>query len=130
MSCLTRKPTNVHAHEKTQISLDIYLVWSEYLLCPVRVAKGLNNLHANSKHSDQNKRMPRLIWVFARCLSLCFVVWWLILYFSHIITLRGNLLVNNGFGCINIYQQSLSKCQIWEFWYKFTFFLWSASSML
>ena len=50
---------------KTQISLGIRPVWSEYSLCAQWVAKDLSFLHADSEHSDQTGRMPRLIWVFA-----------------------------------------------------------------
>ena len=58
---------------KTQISLGIRPVWSEFRpvwsessLCPQRVAKDPSFLHADSEDSDQTGRMPKLIWVFAR----------------------------------------------------------------
>ena len=52
---------------KTQISLGICPVWSESLLCAQWVAKGPRFLHADSKDSDQTRRMPRLIGVFVGC---------------------------------------------------------------
>ena len=56
---------------KTQISLGIRPVWSESSLCAQWVAKDPSILHADSEHSDQTGRMPRLIWVFAeRTLTL------------------------------------------------------------
>ena len=50
---------------KTQISLDIRLVWPESSLCVQWVAKDPIFLHADSKDSDQTGGMPRLIWGFA-----------------------------------------------------------------
>ena len=50
---------------KTQISLGICPVWSEYSLCAQWVAKNQIFLYADSKDSDQTRRMLRLIWVFA-----------------------------------------------------------------
>ena len=50
---------------RTQISLGIRPVWSEFSLCARCVAKNPSFLHADSKDSDQTGRMPRLIWVFA-----------------------------------------------------------------
>ena len=50
---------------KTQISLGICPVWSEYSLCAQWVAKDPSFLHADSEDSDQNGWMSRLIWVFA-----------------------------------------------------------------
>ena len=50
---------------KTQIDLAIRPVWSESSLCTQWVAEDPSSLHADSKDSDQNWRMPRLIWVFA-----------------------------------------------------------------
>ena len=54
---------------KTQISLDIRSVWSEFSLCAQWVAKDPVFLHADSEDSDQTEQMSRLIWVFAgrRC---------------------------------------------------------------
>ena len=56
---------------KTQISLGIRPVWSEWCpgwsessLCAQWVAKGPRFLHADSEDSDQTGRMHRLIWVF------------------------------------------------------------------
>ena len=49
----------------TQISLGIRPVWSESSLCAQWVAKDPSFLHADSEDSDQTRRMPRLIWVFA-----------------------------------------------------------------
>ena len=50
---------------KTQISLGIRPVWSEFSLCAQWVAKDPSFFHADSEDSDQTGRMPRLIWVFA-----------------------------------------------------------------
>ena len=50
---------------KTQISLGIRPVWSESSLSAQWVAKDPSFLHADSEDSDQTRRMPRLIWVFA-----------------------------------------------------------------
>ena len=50
---------------KIQISLGIHPVWSESSLCAQWVAKEPSFLHADSQASDQTRRMPRLIWVFA-----------------------------------------------------------------
>ena len=50
---------------KTQISMGIRPVWSEVSLCAQWVAKDPMFLIADSKDSDQNGRMPRLICVFA-----------------------------------------------------------------
>ena len=49
----------------TQISLGISRVWSESSLCAQWVAKDPRFLHVDREDSDQNGRMPRLIWVFA-----------------------------------------------------------------
>ena len=50
---------------KTQISLGIRLVRSEFSLCAKWVAKDPSFPHADSEDCDQTGRMPRLIWVFA-----------------------------------------------------------------
>ena len=50
---------------KTQISLGIRPVWSESSLSAWRKLKFLGNQWAHSEDSDQTRRMPRLIWVFA-----------------------------------------------------------------
>ena len=66
LSCLMTKPTKWHVRPvKTQISLGIRPVWSEYSLCAQWVAKDPSFLHVDSEDSDQTGRMPRLIWVFA-----------------------------------------------------------------
>ena len=49
---------------KTQISLGIWPVWTESLLCAQWAAKDPSFLHADSEGSDQTGQMPRLIWVF------------------------------------------------------------------
>ena len=68
MSWLMTKPTKWHVHPaKTRISLGIHPVWSVSSLCPLRIAKDLRLLRADSEDSDQTGRMPRLIWVFAGC---------------------------------------------------------------
>ena len=50
---------------KTQISLGICPVWSEFLLCAQWVVKDPSFLRADSEDSDQTGWMPRLTWVFA-----------------------------------------------------------------
>ena len=50
---------------KTQISLGMCPVWSEPSLCAQLIAKDPSFLHADGEDSDQTRRMPRLIWVFA-----------------------------------------------------------------
>ena len=50
---------------KTQISLGNRPVWSESSLCAQWLVKDPSFLHADNEDSDQNGRMPRLIWVFA-----------------------------------------------------------------
>ena len=73
LSCNMTKPTKWHVcPAKTQISLGIRPVWSEYSMCAQWVAKDKCFLHADSEDSDQTGRMPRLIWVFAR--RTCYVV--------------------------------------------------------
>ena len=49
---------------KTQISLGIRPVWSEFSLCAQWVAKDPSFLHEDSEDADQTGRMPRMIWVF------------------------------------------------------------------
>ena len=65
---------------KTQISLGIRPVWSEYSLCAQLVVKDPSFLHAGSVNSDQTGRMPRLVWVFAgrSCQFVGFIMRWLI----------------------------------------------------
>ena len=50
---------------KTQISLGNHPVWSESSLSAWRNLGSLATHWAHSEDSDQNGRMPRLIWVFA-----------------------------------------------------------------
>ena len=73
---MTKQANCPCAQRKTQISLRICPVWSEYLLCCLSLAKAPRFLHADSKDADQIGRMPRLIWVFAglTCHFVCFVV--------------------------------------------------------
>ena len=69
---------------KTQISLGIRPVCLESSLCVQWVAKDSSFLHADSEHSDQTGRMPRLIWVFAgRSYSVGFVMKRLICLFKN-----------------------------------------------
>ena len=81
MSRLMTKLTYLYVRPaKTQISLGIRPVWSESSLCAQWVAKDPSFLHADSEDSDQTRRMPRLIRVFAgrTCHFVCFVTRWLI----------------------------------------------------
>ena len=71
---------------KTQISLGIRPVCSEFSLCAQWVAKDPSFLHADSEDSDQTGRMPRLIWVFGRRTLI-------LLFFS----CRGSYLVSGLF---------------------------------
>ena len=65
MSRITTKPTKWHVRPaKTQISLGICPVWSEYSLSALRKLGSLATHWANSEDSDQTGQMPRLIWVF------------------------------------------------------------------
>ena len=70
---------------KTQISLGIRPVWSDSSLCAQWVAKDPSFLHAVSEDSDQTRRMPRLIWIFAgrTCHFVGFVQRRLILSLRH-----------------------------------------------
>ena len=61
---------------KTQISLGIRPVWSDSSLCAHWVARYPSFLHADSEDSDQTGRLPRLIWVFARCTLILLVLSW------------------------------------------------------
>ena len=70
---------------KTQISLGICPVRSESSLCAQWVANDQSLfLHADSGDSDQTRRMPRLIRVFAgrTCHFVGFVMLWLIYWFT------------------------------------------------
>ena len=61
-----------HVHPtKTQISLGIRPVWSECWLSAWRKLGSLTTHWAHSKDSDQTGRMPRLIWLFSGCTSVC-----------------------------------------------------------
>ena len=62
---------------KTQISLGIRSVWSESLLSAWRKVRYLATHWAYSEDSDQTKRMPRLIWVFAGRTLILLVLSWL-----------------------------------------------------
>ena len=80
MSRIMTKPTKWHLRPaKTQISLGIRPVWSDYSLCAQWVVKDPRFFHADSEDSDQTGRMPRLIWVFAgrTCHFVGFVMRWL-----------------------------------------------------
>ena len=65
---------------KTQISLGIQPVWSESSLSAWRNLGSLVTHWAHSEDSDQTRRTPRLIWVFAgRTIILlvlsCYIFW-------------------------------------------------------
>ena len=71
------KPTKLHVRPvKTQISLGICPVWSEFSLCTQWVAKDPSFLHADYEDSDQTGQMPRLIWVIAGCTGHFLVLSW------------------------------------------------------
>ena len=61
---------------KTQISLGFHPVWSESSLTTWRNHGSLATHWAHSKDSDQTRRMPRLIWVFAGHTHFIFFVNW------------------------------------------------------
>ena len=65
--------------QQTQISLVSLAVWSESSLGSQRVDKDAKLLYADNKDTDQTGWMPRLIWVFAGCIShfVGFVMLWL-----------------------------------------------------
>ena len=58
----------------TQISLGIRPVWSESSLCAQWVAEDPVFLHVDSQDSDQTGWMPKLIWVFGRCIVILLVL--------------------------------------------------------
>ena len=61
---------------KTQTSLGIRPVWSEFLLSTWRGFGSLATHWVHSEDSDQTGRMPRLIWVFAgRTVILSLLSW-------------------------------------------------------
>ena len=75
------KPTKWHVRlPKTQISLGIRPVWSEFSLCAKWAANDPSFLRADIEDCDQTGRMPRLIWVFAgrTCHFVGFIMRWLI----------------------------------------------------
>ena len=89
------KPTKWHVRPaKTQISLGIRQVWSEFSLSARRKLGSLATHWAHSEDSDQTGRMPRLIWVFAghTCQFFGFVTRWLILLFDllHVLTVSSS----------------------------------------
>ena len=61
---------------KTQISLGIHPVWSESSLSAQWVAQDPSFLHSDSEDSDQTRRMPRLIGVFASAHAILLVSSW------------------------------------------------------
>ena len=80
MSRLMTKATRWRVRPlKSQISLGIHPVWSEFSLCAQWVVQDPSFLHTDSQHSDQTGRMPRLIGVFAGCTChfVGFVMRWL-----------------------------------------------------
>ena len=83
------------APAKTQISLGIPSVWSEYSLCALWVAKDPHFLQADNEDSEQTGRMPRLIWVFAgrTCHFVGFVMLRLIYYLSGAVHNGNNTVV-------------------------------------
>ena len=72
MSSLMTKPTKwSELPAKTQISLGIHAVWSEFSLSAWRNIGSWATHWVHSKDSDQTRQMPRLIWVFAGHTSFC-----------------------------------------------------------
>ena len=52
--------TTLHVHPaKSQISLCICVIWSEYSLCVLRITKDPSHLHAATGDSDQTAQMRR-----------------------------------------------------------------------
>ena len=71
------KPTKWHVRPaRAQISLGICPVWSESSLSTWRKLVSLATHWAHSEDSDQTGQMPRLIWVFAGCKVILFVLSW------------------------------------------------------
>ena len=64
MACAPSEDSDQPGHPP---SLGIRPVWSESLFSAWRRFESLATHWAHSKDSDQNGRMPRLIWVFAGC---------------------------------------------------------------
>ena len=59
---------------KTQINLGIHPVWSESSLPARRNIGSLSTHWAHSEDTDLTGRIPRLIWVFAWCTLILFVL--------------------------------------------------------
>ena len=77
MSRIMRKPAKRASRSaKTQISLGIRPVWSEYSLSAWRKAGSLANHWALSEDSDQTEWMSRLIWVSAGRTVILLVLSW------------------------------------------------------
>ena len=79
------KPTKWHVRPaKTQISLGIRPVWSDFSLFAWRKLGSLTTHWAYSEVSDQTGRTLRLVWVFAgrTCHFVGFVMRWLIYIFA------------------------------------------------
>ena len=71
MSRIMTKPTKWSlCPAQTQISQGICQIWSESSLSVWRKLGSIATHLAHSEDSDQTRRMPRLIWVFAECTSL------------------------------------------------------------
>ena len=79
----TNKMAWIVCPAKTQSSMGIHPVRSASLLCTQGIAKDPRFLHADSEDSDQTRRMPRLILVFAG--GTC--------HFVGFVTRRLNLLI-------------------------------------
>ena len=65
--CMTKPTKWPLCPAKTEISLDIRPVWSEWSLSAWRKLGSLATHWTHSEGCDQTEWMPRLIWVFAWC---------------------------------------------------------------
>ena len=91
MSRLMKQTTKWHVHQaKTQINLGICPVWSESSLSAWRKLGSLATHWVHSEDSDQSRRMPRLIWVFAGRTVILLVLSWGGSYANEYCLITGN----------------------------------------
>ena len=110
LSHLMTKPTKWHVRPaKTQISLGIRPVWSEFSLSAWRKLGSSATHWAHIEDSDQTGWMSRLIWVFAgrTCYFVGFVMRWLICLSFILSSVAIFVRMNNIIMCILIYSALL-----------------------
>ena len=76
MSCLITKPTKWLCAQRRLRSAWASAHSDQSSLCTQWVSKDPSNLHVDSENTDQNRRMPRLIWVFAGTTTTLLVLSW------------------------------------------------------